>query len=141
MIFEDRCPVCNQVLYRRNEGYVCKNYKCRLYFKLGRGWVLFGIKTPAEEIINELWNRDSFLIYKKRWAEMKQWILKRDNYKCKFCEYNLSKDFYSSGCLHVHHIIPASKEMAIYFDEDNLITVCEECHKRLHGADKHKYMH
>ena len=45
---EKKCPLCDHVLYRRYEGLVCKNHKCQLYFKLGKGWVLLK-KTKRQE--------------------------------------------------------------------------------------------
>ena len=34
-----RCPLCNNRLYTRKCGFVCKNWKCLLYSK-GSGWCL-----------------------------------------------------------------------------------------------------
>ena len=34
-----RCPLCNNHLYPKKCGLVCKNHKCALYWKLG-GWCL-----------------------------------------------------------------------------------------------------
>ena len=34
-----RCPLCNNRLYPKKCGLVCKNFKCSLYWKLG-GWCL-----------------------------------------------------------------------------------------------------
>lgn len=34
-----RCPLCNNRLYLKKCGLVCKNFKCSLYWKLG-GWYL-----------------------------------------------------------------------------------------------------
>ena len=58
------------------------------------------------------------------WREKREQILKRDGYKCTFCG--------TAKNLRVHHItyvnIPYEK------DED-LITVCDKCHKKLHRID------
>jgi P4 family phage/plasmid primase-like protien len=32
-----RCPVCRRKLMRRKAGYVCKNWKCQNYWKMGKG--------------------------------------------------------------------------------------------------------
>lgn len=139
MIKIKKCPLCEHRLYNRNEGLACKNHKCKLYFKCGVGWCYIGINTLAHDIINELWNKNTHLIFTKQWAEKKAEILKRDDYKCSLCNYKLIKDFYRKVGLDVHHIVPASKESALYLDSDNLITVCKNCHNTLHSADKHKF--
>lgn len=35
---ELRCPSCNHILQEKKDGFVCKNWKCKLYWKLGKGW-------------------------------------------------------------------------------------------------------
>lgn len=35
-----RCPICKNMLQRKKIGYVCKNFKCDLYWKLNIGWSL-----------------------------------------------------------------------------------------------------
>lgn len=49
----------------------------------------------------------------KPWKEIKEDIFKRDGYRCRLCG--------SEDNLVVHHI-----------SEEELITVCEDCHARLH---------
>jgi len=137
--FQTKCPLCNHILYKRYEGLVCKNHKCKLYFKLGKGWVYLTDKSREYQIINSMWDSNSRLRFNKKWIEIKAKIIQRDNYKCQFCEYNFSNDFDRTNGLEVHHIIPASKESTLFLDEDNLITVCKKCHKKLHSTDKYKF--
>jgi 5-methylcytosine-specific restriction endonuclease McrA len=59
------------------------------------------------------------------WAEMRDKILKRDNYTCKDC--GASKDAF----LEVHHVNPIHKG-GPEFDEKNLITLCIKCHDKRH---------
>ncbi len=55
----------------------------------------------------------------------KAYVLTRDNYTCQCCKTK-------KGTLHVHHIIYRSKGGS---DEiENLITLCEYCHKNLHSG-------
>ena len=49
--------------------------------------------------------------------------LNRDNYTCQCCKTK-------KGTLHAHHVIYRSKGGADVLD--NLITLCEQCHKKLH---------
>ena len=57
----------------------------------------------------------------------KAYVLCRDDYKCSVCHK-------SKVSLHVHHIQYHSKEGSNH--EDNLITLCEKCHKDIHKGVK-----
>ena len=134
------CPICGRKLAVKYEGLVCKHADCRLYFKLGKGWVFRtddSNLSRSNNLANEFFNSSMRLRLDKLWIEAKNKVLIRDGYKCVKC----STEFDTWICLplHVHHIIPASEEMALYLDEDNLITLCERCHDEIHKFDKHKY--
>lgn len=58
-------------------------------------------------------------------ANSKAACLNRDNYTCQYC--NTKK-----GTLHIHHIIYRSKSGSDKLE--NLITLCEECHRKLHNG-------
>lgn len=130
---KENCPLCNYVLYRKNEGLVCRNHRCKLYFKLGKGWVLLK-KTPEQEknkFICGLMYSLSFADGKKRWMDIKKEVLFEQNHTCQFCK--------NETAITVHHIIPNHIEPIFTFDKDNLILACEDCHKKLHLNDKYKY--
>ena len=55
------------------------------------------------------------------WSMTRQAVLKRDQYKCQIC-----KNFKNS-VLHIHHILKQKEGGTDHFD--NLITVCNRCHK------------
>lgn len=59
-------------------------------------------------------------------ANSKAACLNRDNYTCQCCKTK-------KGTLHAHHIIYRSQGGADTLD--NLITLCEECHKKLHNGE------
>lgn len=72
----------------------------------------------------------------KNWLSQRRKIRKRDNYTCQEC--GITEDKYGQE-LSVHHIIPF-----IMFDDykkankdDNLICVCEPCHRKIHSGDNH----
>jgi len=129
---KERCPQCDYVLYRKIEGLVCKNWKCKLYFKLGKGWVL--LKKTDEQIRNQFMCN---LMYAKlaegkdKLMELKKEVLYEQNYTCQFCK--------SKIAIKMHHIIPTHVEPIFHLDKDNLILACEECHKKLHANDKHRF--
>lgn len=59
-------------------------------------------------------------------ANVKAACLNRDNYTCQCCKTK-------KGTLHAHHIIYRRNGGADTLD--NLITLCEECHKKLHRGE------
>jgi hypothetical protein len=60
--------------------------------------------------------------YPENWSEIRNNILRRDNYACCNCRYTKK--------LHVHHIVPLSRGGTN--NETNLITLCERCHIMIH---------
>lgn len=128
---KEHCPQCNYILYRKHEGLVCRNHRCKLYFKLGMGWVL--LNKTQEQIINQDLSKFMFSLVsnRKKWMELKKEILFEQNYTCQFCK--------SHSHLAVHHIIPNHEEPIFAFDKDNLILACKDCHDKLHLNDKYKF--
>ena len=61
----------------------------------------------------------------KQNAEWRMAVFERDKYTCAICRK-------VGGRLNAHHIKPFSKFPNDRFDIDNGITLCEECHKRVH---------
>lgn len=128
-----KCPICEYALVRKHEGLVCRNFKCKLYFKLGRGWVLLKPTERQEEnefICERLYN---FKLGEnaKRWMELKKEVLFEQDYTCQFCK--------SDVAVIVHHIIPVHVEPIFTLDKDNLILACQDCHDKLHLNDKHRF--
>lgn len=62
----------------------------------------------------------------KGFYNVKAFVLNRDNYTCQKCKT-------TKGELHVHHIIFRSKGGSD--TPDNLITLCESCHEKLHKGE------
>jgi len=58
----------------------------------------------------------------KKWSQVRSEILKRDGYKCQKCG--------STKNLQVHHIVRVVDGGES--DPDNLITLCEKCHRKEH---------
>ena len=64
------------------------------------------------------------------WQAVRERVLRRDGYECRFCgvSNDTHQNEHGSG-LHAHHIIPAAdggRDLP-----DNLITVCNSCHRTL----------
>ena len=61
-------------------------------------------------------------------TELKEWrrsVFKRDNYTCQHCG--------DKTYLHGHHIIEWAVDESKRFDIDNGITLCIDCHSKVHG--------
>ena len=63
--------------------------------------------------------------------ELRQMVLKRDNYKCVKCN--------STESLHCHHIEGIRWEPIESADIDKCITVCKHCHNKIHQIPGCKY--
>lgn len=68
----------------------------------------------------------------KEWRRKRYRILKRDHFTCQNCgEYSRQGKY-----LHVHHLYYIFTAMAWEYNDDALVTLCEECHKQLHQEQK-----
>ena len=63
-----------------------------------------------------------------RWKFLRSHVLKRDNYVCQEC----IKENKLTVCSTVHHIVSIKEDFSKALDEDNLITLCHECHNKIH---------
>jgi 5-methylcytosine-specific restriction endonuclease McrA len=135
------CPSCNHQLREKYDGLVCINPDCKLRWKLGKGWVLRTGRdrwTENRVYISGFYNSNYRLYTAKQFAETKQKVLIRDDYTCQKCNtFKGGSNFVPP--IQVHHIIPASIEMALYLDLDNLITLCTKCHNEIHALDKSSF--
>lgn len=75
-------------------------------------------------------------VYRKRNSpEYNEWrnsVFQRDNYTCKMCGTK-------GGKLNAHHIELWSKNDDLRFSVDNGITLCVDCHKKLHKNGGYNY--
>jgi len=63
--------------------------------------------------------------------ELRQLVLKRDNYTCQICD--------STKSLHCHHIEGVEQNPIESADIDMCITLCKSCHKWVHSKEGCKY--
>ena len=79
-----------------------------------------------------------FFYKSKQWQQCREYIMKRDAWLCQDC----LKKGKTVPAEEVHHIIPLSPENitdpSITTNEENLISLCRECHRRRHGAETEK---
>lgn len=67
--------------------------------------------------------------YGDNWAELSDKRKRMDNFTCKKCGWIAG--IKNRNKLHVHHIIPLSKGGKNVLS--NLITVCQDCHEKIHN--------
>jgi len=71
----------------------------------------------------------SELLKDQRWQDKRKEIIKRDNYECQYCGLGLKK-------LNVHHLIYLKGLKPWEYDNELLITLCDEHHKMIHDMNK-----
>lgn len=59
------------------------------------------------------------------WNRLKKEIYKRDNYTCQICENK-------NDTLHAHHKLDWEKYPELAFNKENIITLCNKCHGKVH---------
>lgn len=68
-----------------------------------------------------------------KWRKKREYIKDRDNHVCQVC---IRKDYfnptgkYEFNNLQVHHIEPYKENEDLFYDDDNLITLCVYHHER-----------
>lgn len=65
------------------------------------------------------------------WERARKRAKRRDQYRCQHCDRRVGKD---GGDLHAHHIRPVKKGGSD--DLENLTTLCNDCHWRLHRIER-----
>jgi thymidylate synthase (FAD) len=66
-----------------------------------------------------------------RWTtDIAAYIFKRDKFVCAFCGNGVSLQ---NNKLHAHHIVPVWADESKAYDEDNLVTVHDDCHRFIHA--------
>ena len=57
------------------------------------------------------------------WGRFRRMVFRRDGFKCVQCgESNIKT-------LRVHHIVPVHTNPNLYYDVDNAVSMCDNCHK------------
>ena len=67
-----------------------------------------------------------------KWTRKSKAIRERDHHLCQSCLHGLDGAGirYTHDGLEVHHIVPISEDYDLRLDDDNLITLCRECHEK-----------
>lgn len=129
---ELQCVICNRVFSvkaaeAKRSNRRCCSQECRgkwlsIHYSRENSPIWEGGKAGEHTLIR---NSTQY----KEWREM---IFQRDQWTCQQC------GKVGGGRLEAHHILSFSKYPQIRFDIKNGITLCELCHKRLHGLTREK---
>lgn len=69
-----------------------------------------------------------------KWKKKREKILMRDNYLCRECRrYGRIKQATT-----VHHIKHADKYPELFYENDNLVSLCDACHNKMHPEKARK---
>lgn len=63
-----------------------------------------------------------------KWRRKRNAILRRDHYQCQLCK----RFGRITPAKLVHHKLELSEYPELAFDDDNLVSVCQACHNKLH---------
>lgn len=86
------------------------------------------LRTPKKQLTRK--EQYQLELKDKRWREKSLQIMKRDNFKCALCG--------SKHNLNVHHIKYINGKKAWEHPTSVLITLCEECHNKVHTDKNHE---
>nr|USL84267.1 HNH endonuclease [Enterococcus phage Sw5] len=123
-----QCDMCNKAIFRRTTKIkktlnFCSKNCLNTYHRY------IGTHKPKEVTYKVKYYGDN-------WFKIARTIRKRDNFTCSDC--GITQEEYGKE-LSVHHIKPF-----VFFDSpeeanklDNLITICEPCHRKRHSGANH----
>ena len=86
-----------------------------------------GYECPKKPVYGRHTGEAGDLRRTNAWKNKSIEIRKRDHFTCRVCLYNGTL---TTKNLSVHHIIPINEDKSLYLDNDNLITLCIDCHER-----------
>jgi hypothetical protein len=66
----------------------------------------------------------------KRYQKFKEEVHERDGHQCRDCN--------SPSRLHVHHLIPIDDRPDLFYDITNAVTLCGDCHFKIHRCSDFK---
>lgn len=72
------------------------------------------------------------------WKQKRKEILKRDNYECQWCKAEGRVTLAEESALEVDHIQELESHPELALEDDNLRTLCKDCHNKRHNRMKYK---
>lgn len=116
------CFLCRKMIPKDNKGVYCDECKS----KISNDKQEYSVKKETEKVYKSI-----------TWKKVREEALKRSGYKCEVCvekgRVTQAKD--------VHHIIKVSDgDSSTHYNLDNLVCVCDRCHKEIEGMNKHELL-
>lgn len=89
-------------------------------------------KKVYKRITDEERTEANAVHHSRRWANKRNKIKERDNYRCQLCARGIYKTLnqYAVDDVEVHHIVPINEDVGLAYDDYNLITLCIYHHKQ-----------
>ncbi|MBQ9432954.1 MAG: HNH endonuclease [Synergistaceae bacterium] len=84
-------------------------------------------ETETERMEELIGNYREYL-RSERWLSLRNQALKRDGFVCQMCGSGIN--------LRVHHV--HYEHVGTEYEIDDLVTLCEECHSKVHAKDNHR---
>lgn len=119
---------------RTGSEIICRNCSGSRYERLSRQNAKFcsnrcrGISKRIDPRLHSSKRKlHSYLRGLIEWRNWREYIFKRDSYRCIDCG--------GGGYLEPHHIIPIRVDPNKAFDVNNGITLCQPCHKKTYGKE------
>lgn len=113
------CPTCGKVIERSLK--LCEECTIKIISKRNKAYN------------SSLRNKEQEKVYHtKQWDIAKRQVALRDNSLCRLCFLNRS---WTASQL-VHHIVEVEEDSTLVYSADNLISLCESCHQRVHAIYK-----
>lgn len=73
------------------------------------------------------------------WRQKRISILERDNYECQSCKEEGRVATVDSSVLEVDHIKELEHHPELALDDENLRTLCKDCHNKRHGRMNYRH--
>ena len=73
------------------------------------------------------------------WKRKRLEIIRRDNYECQWCKEEGRVTVADASTLEVDHIKELEDYPELALDDENLRTLCKECHNKRHGRMNYRH--
>lgn len=74
-----------------------------------------------------------------QWRDKRQAILERDNFECQWCKAEGKVTLRDDSVLEIDHIQELVDHPELALDDDNLRTLCKDCHNKRHGRMNYRH--
>ena len=89
----------------------------------------------TEEMRQRIKSDPELLYHTREWKKKREQIIKRDHYECQRCigKFGKVKRIRITRADTVHHIQTLEARPDLMMDDNNLISLCHNCHDFIHG--------